>query len=307
MLYTPLTKRALRICMEAHAGQTDRAGIPYANHPLHVAESMTTENATCVALLHDVCEDTDWTFDALVGEGFPPEVVDALELLSHKPDVDYLDYVRELRGNDLAREVKIADLRHNSQLARLDEVGPDDLDRLRRYREARVILGDLQTKIEAPFGTIQLMVDDVPHAFSMRDMTQEAGHVCEATGTYDWPDRCFELEADVLTLEVGDVLRAKCSWLGELEGFGSEESCVWFVESIDGWSFALGATCDWEDEKDWRAAYHYDDDAHAIVEDPVPHRFVHKEHTVRYVVSWKHGTDEAAQEVASWPAGLPFE
>ena len=65
MLYTSLTTKALRLCFEAHAGQLDRAGIPYAHHPLHVAESMTSEDATCVALLHDVLEDTDVTLDDL--------------------------------------------------------------------------------------------------------------------------------------------------------------------------------------------------------------------------------------------------
>lgn len=305
MLYTPLTTKALRLCFDAHAGQLDRAGIPYAHHPLHVAESMTSEDATCVALLHDVLEDTDVTLDDLRAEGFSEEVLEALALLRREPGTDYLDYVRALRGNDLAREVKIADLRHNSQLERLDEAGPADLERLRRYMEARVILGDLQYAVETPFGTLRMMVDDEPYPFAVRDTTHEAGHVSEETGAYEWPDRCLELEVDVLPLPVGSVVRPTCSWTGELASFGSEESCVFYVETIDGWSFALGTTCDWDDE-DWRAAYHYDDDAHDIVEDPLPHRFVKKEHVIRSVVSWKHGTDEAAVEIAGWPASGPF-
>ena len=65
MLYTPITKRALWFCMEAHAGQRDKAGLPYANHPLHLAEQMSTEDETCAALLHDVMEDCGATADDL--------------------------------------------------------------------------------------------------------------------------------------------------------------------------------------------------------------------------------------------------
>ena len=67
MIYTPLTIKAARIAYEAHHGQFDLCGMPYVFHPYHVAEQMTDEYTTCVALLHDVVEDTDVTFEDLEG------------------------------------------------------------------------------------------------------------------------------------------------------------------------------------------------------------------------------------------------
>lgn len=122
MLYTPTTKRALRFCMEAHAGQRDKAGLPYANHPLRLAEQMSTEDETCAALLHDVMEDCGATAEDLRALGVSSVAVRAVELLTHRDGVPYLDYVRVLRANPIARRVKAADLRHNCNLARLDHV-----------------------------------------------------------------------------------------------------------------------------------------------------------------------------------------
>ena len=59
MIYTDLTKKALKFCFEAHKNQYDKSGMPYVFHPFHLAEQMTTEETTVVALLHDVVEDTD--------------------------------------------------------------------------------------------------------------------------------------------------------------------------------------------------------------------------------------------------------
>lgn len=141
MLYTPITKKALRYCFEAHAGQLDKSGIPYANHPLHLAEQMKTEDETVVALLHDVMEDCAKTPDDLRALGISERAVEALELLTHKHGTPYLDYVRALKDNPLATKVKLADLQHNSDLTRLDNVGDHDIARLCKYREARAALG----------------------------------------------------------------------------------------------------------------------------------------------------------------------
>ena len=81
-------------------------------HPYHLAEQMDDEATTCTALLHDVVEDTDVTLKDLAQE-FPAEIIDALRLLTHQPGVPYLDYVRALATNPIARAVKRADLRHN--------------------------------------------------------------------------------------------------------------------------------------------------------------------------------------------------
>lgn len=118
MIYTPLTKRAMVIAYEAHHGQVDKSGLPYINHPLHLAETMDDETSCCVALLHDVAEDTDVTLDMLAQE-FPPEVIDALKLLTHEKHIPYEDYVRGVRANPIAVKVKLADIAHNSDQTRL--------------------------------------------------------------------------------------------------------------------------------------------------------------------------------------------
>lgn len=142
MIYTALTNKALRIAYAAHAGQTDKCGAPYVFHPAHVAEQMDDEVSTCVALLHDVVEDSDATLDDLARE-FPPEVVEGVRLMTHDPAVDYLDYVRAIRGNAVATKVKLADLAHNSDETRFAgcAIAPAELERRRRkYAAARAIL-----------------------------------------------------------------------------------------------------------------------------------------------------------------------
>jgi (p)ppGpp synthase/HD superfamily hydrolase len=117
----------MRIAFDAHREQTDKSGLPYIFHPIHLAEGMETEAEICVALLHDVVEDTDTTLDDLRRVGFPPRIVDALSLLTHADGVDYMDYVARIRETPLAAKVKLADLRHNSDATRLpalDEKSP---------------------------------------------------------------------------------------------------------------------------------------------------------------------------------------
>lgn len=141
MLYTPATKAALKICYEAHAGQVDKSGIPYVFHPFHLAEQMGTEHEICAALLHDVMEDTAMTAEDLAGAGIPQEYVDTCLKLKHEPGVPYMDYVEALKGDPVARRVKMADLAHNSDLSRLDrEPTEEDLRRIEKYRAAMRLL-----------------------------------------------------------------------------------------------------------------------------------------------------------------------
>ena len=140
MIYTPLTKKALRLCFDAHREQVDKTGLPYVVHPFHLAEQMKDEYTTVCALLHDVVEDTDYTLDDLRGMGFPDPVVDALALLTHDPAVPYMDYVKVIATNPIARKVKMADLRHNSDLSRMDEVDEWALKRTEKYKKALAYL-----------------------------------------------------------------------------------------------------------------------------------------------------------------------
>lgn len=129
MIYTTLTNKAMVIAYNAHHGQVDKQGIPYVFHPFHVAEQMTDELSACVALLHDVVEDSDVTLDDLARE-FPAEIIEALALLTHDESVPYLEYIKALASNELARAVKRADLEHNLDGTRgggTDGVGTDGM------------------------------------------------------------------------------------------------------------------------------------------------------------------------------------
>jgi len=125
MIYTKLTIRAMQIAYEAHHGQVDKAGMPYVLHPVHLAEQMDDEISTCAALLHDVVEDTDWTLEQLKAE-FPQEVTDALMLLTHVEGVPYMEYVRPIKQNAIARKVKLADLAHNCDQTRFAAADMDE-------------------------------------------------------------------------------------------------------------------------------------------------------------------------------------
>ena len=140
MIYTAATKRALMLCFQAHKEQSDKSGMPYVFHPFHLAEQMDTEEATIVALLHDIIEDTDLTLEDLSEMGYPPAVIDALALMTHDPSVPYMDYVKKISGNALATKVKLADLRHNSDLNRLDVVDDRAIARVKKYAEAIALL-----------------------------------------------------------------------------------------------------------------------------------------------------------------------
>ena len=145
MIYTEKTKKAIHICFQAHKDQTDKSGLPYVFHPFHVAECMKDEDSTVTALLHDVVEDTDYTFEQLQAEGFGENVMEALRLLTHKSGIfseeEYLQYVMTLKQNPIARAVKIADLEHNSDLTRFgSDITEKDIMRAAKYQKALVLL-----------------------------------------------------------------------------------------------------------------------------------------------------------------------
>lgn len=131
-----LITKAIGIAMDAHKGQVDKAGQPYILHPLTVAMSQETEAGFITALLHDVVEDSDYTFADLETQGFSDEIIDALRLLTHDKSVEYGEYIAGISGNPLAVSVKIADLKHNSDLSRLPAVTDKDIERCEKYKKA---------------------------------------------------------------------------------------------------------------------------------------------------------------------------
>ena len=96
-----MTMKAMKIAYQAHHGQLDYNGIPYILHPVHLAEQMQDEITCTVALLHDTVEDTSVTLDELEKE-FPPEVTEAVALLTHDEDEDYFDYVRRIKAHPVS-------------------------------------------------------------------------------------------------------------------------------------------------------------------------------------------------------------
>jgi (p)ppGpp synthase/HD superfamily hydrolase len=129
-------EEAIRIALEAHRGQKDRAGAPYVLHPLRVMLRVRTDAERMAAVLHDVVEDTAWTLDDLRARGFPDEVLEAVDRLTRRPGEAYDALVERAAAHPVARRVKLADLEDNLDLRRLEAVSPGDLDRVGRYLRA---------------------------------------------------------------------------------------------------------------------------------------------------------------------------
>ena len=127
---------ALSIARQAHEGQLDKAGVDYIEHPIFVASQVDSEEEKAVALLHDVIEDSHYTAEELLQAGLPETVVTAVQILSKKKGQDYQIYLENVKSNSLARVVKLADLKHNSDLSRLSFVTDKDLERFEKYKKA---------------------------------------------------------------------------------------------------------------------------------------------------------------------------
>lgn len=140
MIYTEMTKKAMKLCFAAHKDQTDKSGVPYVFHPIHLAEQMDTEETVIAALLHDVVEDTAYTVQDIADMGFSRKITDALALLTHDEQVSYMEYISWVKENEIAKAVKLADLKHNSDLSRLDVVSDKSLARMKKYEEAIALL-----------------------------------------------------------------------------------------------------------------------------------------------------------------------
>lgn len=139
MIYTDLTKKALKLCFKAHKKQVDKTGVPYVFHPYHVAEEMDSETAVICALLHDVIGE-EYDYEYLKNTGFPDEVIDILKILNHDKDVPFFDYIKAVAKNPIAKQVKIADLKHNANLSRLGNKDEATLKRIAKYNKAIKIL-----------------------------------------------------------------------------------------------------------------------------------------------------------------------
>ena len=130
-------ERAIEIATEAHKGQYDKAGNDYIGHPLRVMDMGKTEKEKIVGVLHDVVEDTEWTFAQLAAEGFSQEVIDALQCVTKlSENENYDDFIERVKKNPLATAVKINDLSDNMDIRRLPYLSDKDVKRLKKYLKA---------------------------------------------------------------------------------------------------------------------------------------------------------------------------
>ena len=130
------SEKAYKIAKKAHLGQVDKAGEDYIKHPEKVASFVKTDEEKAVAYLHDVIEDTELTLENLYEYDFSKEVIEAVDIITKKRGEDYQSYLNSVKKNKLARAVKLADLRHNSDLTRLTKVTEKDIERKEKYQKA---------------------------------------------------------------------------------------------------------------------------------------------------------------------------
>ena len=130
------SEKAYEIAKKAHLGQIDKAGEDYIKHPEKVASFVNSDEEKAVAYLHDVIEDTELTLEDLREYGFSEEVLEAVDVITKKKGQDYQTYLNSVKENKLARVVKLADLRHNSDLTRLINIREKDIERKEKYQKA---------------------------------------------------------------------------------------------------------------------------------------------------------------------------
>ncbi len=133
-------ERAIAIAAAAHAGQIDKAGQPYILHPIRVMLRVAGDHERMAAVLHDVVEDTPVTLDELIQEGFPPEVIAAVQALTKLPGESRLQAAARAAAHPVAKAVKLADNAENMDLGRIAEPTEKDFARLREYEEVRALL-----------------------------------------------------------------------------------------------------------------------------------------------------------------------
>jgi (p)ppGpp synthase/HD superfamily hydrolase len=133
---------AIAIAAEAFKDHNDKGGTPYIMHCLTVMNAMPKDDTELmiVAVLHDLIEDTHWTTQMLRDLGFSERVLSALELLTHDPKVPYEDYIKAIALSKDAKRVKMADLRHNSDILRMKGLRKKDFDRLEKYHRSFMYL-----------------------------------------------------------------------------------------------------------------------------------------------------------------------
>lgn len=137
-----LLEKAIRIAVHVHTGQFDKAGVPYILHPLRVMNGVKKVKEKIVAVLHDTIEDHPdlISLNLLRQEGFPEEILDALDSVTRREYETYEQFILRAKENEIGRKVKIVDLRDNSDLFRVHELEDKHLCLMKRYHRAMKIL-----------------------------------------------------------------------------------------------------------------------------------------------------------------------
>lgn len=141
--YPELLSKAIRIASVAFEGQFDKGGRPYILHCLWVMNKVRHlgDIYMIVAVLHDLLEDTEWTSEMLLEEGFTEEIVNYLQILNHDSNEPYMDYIEQkVSKYDVTTQVKLRDLEHNSRITRIKDTRPKDLERIGKYQKAYMYL-----------------------------------------------------------------------------------------------------------------------------------------------------------------------
>ena len=130
-------ERAIEIAQEAHKGVKDKGGHDYIHHPIRVMHAMSNDQEKIVAILHDVVEDSDWTFERLKEEGFEDSVIESLRCVTkYSEEEDYQEFIKRAATNKIATKVKMADIEDNLDLSRLGTLTEEDLTRIEEYKKA---------------------------------------------------------------------------------------------------------------------------------------------------------------------------
>lgn len=141
-----MLNKAIEIAVHAHAEQVDKAGEPYILHPLRVMLTQMAELERICAVMHDVVEDSKFTFNELRSIGFSEETIIVLDFLTKRNAESYDDFIDRVLLNETACHVKLADLKDNMDLSRIKNPTQEDFERVEKYKNAKQkILNVLET------------------------------------------------------------------------------------------------------------------------------------------------------------------
>lgn len=158
--------RAIEIAKSAHSGQLSPYGEDYIHHPIRVMNMGRNENEKIVGILHDVVEDTPWSFEELVAEGFSAEIIEALKRVTkYSDDEPYDDFIERSIGNDLAICVKVHDITDNINPLRLPCIGDREIARIKKYHKAYLRLKPFYDKIHVKTYNLSNIQQNHPNAY----------------------------------------------------------------------------------------------------------------------------------------------